>query len=413
MLKFLPVIYPDESVYSYLCRIYAHGGFVWHRGFADEVLSMATEPPEYNFINPFNDNFRKLLEENIPYDTLLTQHTLFSFYARFLPKERRIRAYEYAMTNAPFLHKYLSIPNDKDNYYVRYCPKCAEEDRKTYGECYYHISHQVPQIRVCPFHYCSLIDTDRRNTKTRNNIFLPLEQVISAEMIKQPKEYDQEDINITVAKYVYEVMNEPLDLQSNISVSDYLTVRLKKRYVSPRGEQRNLTELNQDMACFYKGLQCYDITKNRLAYVFRNNSFNAYDILLIALFEEIPPKELCVYFGYTEPKHVAFDKQVRELYKQGNSICAISKSLNVNHEVIRQILLGAYDKKTVRKQYYVCPKWDWEAIDNKCCDLFGAFVRSGCKVSRATVAEYFHLKDKSLRNLSKLKKLISDYKNNR
>ena len=74
MIKYLPAIYPDESVYSYLCRLYVHGGFVWHRGFANEVFSRWNENPEYNFINALNDEFRATLECYISFESLvLTQ----------------------------------------------------------------------------------------------------------------------------------------------------------------------------------------------------------------------------------------------------------------------------------------------------------------------------------------------------
>ena len=414
MIKFLPIIYPDESVYSYLCRLYVHSGYVWHRGFAEEVFNLWSEAPEYNFINALNDNFRKTLERYIPYERLLLEHTLFPHYARFLPKERRRKAYEYALTNRPFLHKYLSIPNDKKNYYLRYCPKCVEADRKHYGECYFHIQHFIPSVHVCPTHVCGLVDTTVPNTKQRSSILMPLEQIITAEGIGETVEYDADDINIRVAKYINDVLHQPLDLDTDALIGDYLTVKLRDEYVSPRGEQRNLTELDRDMAVYFKGLDFYDITKQRLAYVFRNNSFNAYDILLVAMFENIAPEDLCTYSGYTEPKHILFDRQVRELRQQGMSQAEIAGIMNVNHEVIRQILLGTYDKPKSNAVPYRNPKWDWETIDDTCCKEFKSRIASVSPEGKATkrkVAELFGLKDRSLRNLPRLKKMIADYNN--
>lgn len=200
MIKFLDTIYPDESVYSYLCRLYVHSGYVWHRGFAAEVFGRWYETPEYNFINVLNTDFIKALEECIPYEKLLLEHTLFAYYARFLPKERRIAAYEYAMKNEPFIHKYLPIPNEKQNYYLRYCPKCVEEDRRRYGECYFHIPHLIPSVHLCPLHGCELVDTAIQNTKQRNRILMPLEQIISENGIAQAAEYEADNINLRVAE---------------------------------------------------------------------------------------------------------------------------------------------------------------------------------------------------------------------
>ena len=327
MIKALPKIYPDESVYSYLCRIYTHSGYVWHRGFVNEIFDRWYEVPEYNFINALNCDFKKTLEEYIPYEKLLLEHTLFAHYARFLPKERKISAYKYAMKNETALYKYLPIPKDKNNY-LRYCPKCVEEDRQRYGECYFHIQHLIPSVHVCPIHNCELVDTTIPNTKKRSCISMPLEQIISENGINKTIEYEADNINIRVAKYINDLLHQPFDLETDILIGDYLTVKLKDRYVSPRGEQRNLTEINRDMDEYFVDLKSYDITKQRLAWIFRNNYFNPYDIALVAMFENITPQDLCTYTGYTEPKHVTFDRQVRELRQQGKSYAAIADIMN-------------------------------------------------------------------------------------
>ncbi len=412
MIKFLSPIYPDESVYSYLCRLYVHSGYVWHRGFANEVFDRWNENPEYNFINALNTNFKKVLERNIPYEKLLTEHTLFAYYARFLPKERRIKAYEYAMKNEPFIHKYLPIPNDKRDYYLRYCPECVKADRAHYGESYFHILHSVPSVHVCPVHSCNLIDTAIPNTKQRNSILIPLEQIISENGIEATAEYEAENINIKVAAYISGLLRQPFDLDADIPTGDYLTVKMKSEYVSPRGEQRNLVVLSRDMQAHFKGLKFYDLTKQRLAAVFRNIAYNPYDISLIAMFADISPKDLCTYNGYTEPKHITFDRQVRELRRQGKSYDEIGRIMGVNHEVIRQIILGTYDKPKTNAVPFICSKWDWESIDDKCCREFDSVIVKIEKdrVSRRTVAELFGLKDRTLRNLPRLKKLIYEYK---
>lgn len=415
MIKFLPPIYPDESVYSYLCRLYIRSGFLWHRGFAAEVFSRWSEIPEYNFTNALNNEFKITLEGYISLERLVMEHTLFSYYARFLPQERRVRAFTYAMKNKPFIHKYLPIPNGKSEYYLRYCPMCVEVDRERYGESYFHIQHQIPSVHVCPLHNCILVDTAILNTKRRHSSLFPLEQIIAENGIDETVEYEADNINIRVARYINEVLHQPLDLDAETLISDYLTVKLKDEYVSPRGEQRNLVELDRDMAIYFNGLKAYDITKQRLAHIFRNNSFTPYNILLVAMFEEITPQALCSLEGYIEPKHVTFDKKVRELREQGRSYCEIADTMNICHEAVKKILSGVYDK-VKRSRPHRCQKWDWETIDGNCCREFKNRVESfiaqdpNCRISKPIVAEWFGLKDKSLRNLPRLQQLIKAYK---
>ena len=417
MIKFLDPIYPDESVYSYLCRLYVHSGFVWHRGFANTVFARWNENHEYNFINPLSKEFRDMLERFIPYRELLLEHTLFTYYARFLPKEKRVRAYEYALTNEPLLRQYLPITQRKNEHYLSYCPKCVEEDREKYGECYFHIQHLIPSVHVCPIHNCELVDTVLPN-KGRSATLIPLEQIISTSGVKTSAEYEEANINIMVAKYINEVIHQPFNLDTDTLVGDYLTVKLKDEYISQRGEQRNLVELERDMKVFFDGLQSYDINKLRLAYIFRNKSFNAYEILLVAMFEDITPKDLCSYIGYVEPRHITFDKRVRELSQQGKNTYEIAEIMNTCHEVVRQVLMGTYDKPKPQGSYspYRSQKRDWATIDDNCCKEFNSkvenYIASNPKaiISRRIVGGLFNLKDKSLRNLPRLQQMIMDYK---
>lgn len=416
MIKYLSSIFPDESVYSYLCRLYVHSGFVWYRGFANEVLSRWNEYPEYNFINTLNKDFRNTLECHISFERLVIEHSLFGYYARFLPLERRLRAFNHAMSNEPFIHKFLPIPTDKKDYYIRYCPVCIEADRAQYGESYFHIFHQIPSVRVCALHNCEFVNTAMPNTKQRSCIMIPLEQIIAKNGIGEIVEYEADNINVRVAKYVNEVFHQPFVLDADIRICDYLTAKLKDEYVSPRGEQRNLVELSRDMTIFFEGLKAYDITKQRLASIFRNNSLNPYDILLTAMFEGIAPKDLCSFEGYTEPKHVAFDRKVRELKEQGKGVCEIGKIMGVNHEIVRKVLSGTYDRDKNHVVPYISQRWDWETIDDNCCKDFERRVSSYLQanqngiISRRTVADMFDLKDKSLRNLPRLRALIAEYK---
>ena len=130
------------------------------------------------------------------------------------------------------------------------------------------------------------------------------------------------------------------------------------------------------------------------------------------MFQNIAPKVLCAYEGNSNPKHVEFDRLARDMYQKGLSINKTAQILNVNHEVVRQVLIGTYDKPTHLCSPYRCKKWDWEKIDDECCrEFYNKIVSLGDKpVTKSTVSELFGLKDRSLRNLPKLSSLIRTYK---
>ena len=54
MIKKLPVIYPKESVYSWLARSYSQSGVIYYKYFVEELFENKGEVLDYNFINLFN-----------------------------------------------------------------------------------------------------------------------------------------------------------------------------------------------------------------------------------------------------------------------------------------------------------------------------------------------------------------------
>lgn len=409
MIKFLPAIYPDEAVYSFLSRCYSRSGYIWNSGFANEIFERPTASIDCSFLNIFTPGFKELIEERIGFKKLLLNHTLFKYYSRFLPLKRRRKILDIALGNSEYIDQLLPIPLKTNTSSLRYCPICVNEDRIKYGESYIHITHTIPDLTICRAHRCKLIDIEFLASKTNNASFIPLDHAITD---MNSVIVNDDDINFKVATYITDVFNEPLNIDNDLVIGNFLSNKLESKYISPRGEQRYISKLWEDIQKYYSGLDNFSITKGRLISVYRNNSFNPYDILLLSMFERIDPHDLAIYNGSSKPKHLAFDNKVKELYRTGESINKISKKMNVNHEVIRQILLGTYDKPKHLCSPYRCKRWDWDKIDKDCCEMFYDKIKdvNVKSISKGTVAELFNLKDKSLRNLPKLNAMIQSYK---
>ncbi len=411
MIKFLPEIYPDEAAYSFLARCYAYSRYIWNRGFLRETLERPTANIDCTFLNIFTSEFKKLIDSKIGFERFVLDHTLFKYYARFLPLTKRKSVFKMAVDNKTFLTQHLPIPLNTNNDCLRYCPECVKEDRLKYGEAYIHIAHTIPEISICSKHACKLTRVEFITNKINNTALIPLEHSITD---METRVCDKQNIELRVAQYITEVFNEPLNLKDELIIGNFLSNKLSEQYISPRGEQRYVGIMLEDIKVFYKGLISFDITKNRLSYIYRNLTLNPYDILLVSMFQNIPPHTLCSCKCSSKPKHIIFDNKVREMHRNGLTMHKISQMLNVNHEVIRQILIGTYDKPKHACSTYKSKKWDWESIDNECCKAFYSKVATLDKksVSRNTVAELFGLKDKRLRNLPKLNTLINEYKAN-
>ena len=409
MIKFLPEIYPNEAAYSYFSRCYAYSGYIWNQGFSKEIFERSTANIDCCFLNVFTPEFKKLIEKKLGFEKLLLDHTLFKYYSRFLPLDKRKKVFQMAINNEVFLSQNLPIPLKVNTSCLRYCPECVKEDRLKYGEAYIHIGHIIPDIHICSKHCCELIDVEFIKQKINNTTFVPLEHSIYDMKVTV---YDTENINVKVTQYITEVFEEPLDMNKELIIGNFLSNKLEEKYISPRGEQRNISQLFGDIQNLYSGLKNFDITKNRVAYIYRNLTFNPYEILLVSMFQNISPKVLCAYEGNSYPKHVEFDRLVRDMFQSGLSMNKIGQILNVNHEVVRQVLIGTYDKPTHLCSTYRCEKWDWEKIDNECCSEFFSKVSAldRNQITKKTVAELFGLKDERLRNLPKLNALLREYK---
>ncbi|KYH35263.1 hypothetical protein CLTEP_08880 [Clostridium tepidiprofundi DSM 19306] len=47
-----------------------------------------------------------------------------------------------------------------ENRYLKYCLVCANEDKKEYGELFWHRVHQIPCLQICPKHKTLLLDSE-------------------------------------------------------------------------------------------------------------------------------------------------------------------------------------------------------------------------------------------------------------
>lgn len=409
MIKHFPKIYPGELFYSYLSRIACHNGFLWHMGIAREILKNPSAGANYNYINILKDDFRRELERYIPIEQIALKHTLFKYYAVFLPYDKKNEAFEIAIKNnrdLSFFH--LPIPNNKRDYYLRYCPMCVKEDREEYGECYFHLEHQIPEVKCCFRHGVKLIDTKVLNERTHVSSFVPLELLVG-----ELNEIKANAIEVEIARYIAETIKYDIDLEVKYPIGSWLSDCLEDKYFSPRGEQKQLDKIMGDLQYFYRDFGDFNINKRRLATIYRNDYINVFDIFLIALFERIPPRDLVSFRQTKQARWEVFDEKVKELKAVGLNNAQIAAELKVNHEVVRQILLGTYDKPKNNKARYKCQKWDWEAIDLVSCkELDRIIEKKPLKViTKSSIAAELGLNDKSLRNLPKLKERVKHYKN--
>ncbi len=149
-------IHPDELVYSACARFSDRVQYCSYQDVADDLFG----DPSVLIKIDFPSNLAALASRlpvryGYSADQLIDNHTVVPFYAPFLRPDRltQIRS---ALTTpqkirsrqSPYLFSQQVCPSQV----LRYCSVCLEEDRRQYGEGYWHRGHQLPGINLCPDH---------------------------------------------------------------------------------------------------------------------------------------------------------------------------------------------------------------------------------------------------------------------
>ena len=216
-IAYFPKIYEDELVYSVLARYYQHSGNLLYVTCAEDLYIKKTIRPDIEFINEVKPEVLGLLCQNITIEELIEKHTMFPYYTRFLPMERRKQAFGALCERSGNYDNLLALPKRRDGNqrYLRYCPICVEEDREIYGETFWHRNHQMLGIDCCSKHGCRLINSNVLISSKASPSLISAEQEIeSVDSIIYGNEVEME-----LAKYTANVFQNEVDILSSTKLT--------------------------------------------------------------------------------------------------------------------------------------------------------------------------------------------------
>lgn len=179
MLTWFPSPYPDELFYSVLCRYYLSSGIKEHYLVKKQLfgtkagVKMATLYPNATI----HAILSQLPEKVFDGRDMILHHTPFLYYARMYPQQEREALLDDLLQGRGKTPTHLWKTFPKDDYALRYCPLCIQEDTKIYGEPYYHVEHQIPLSSVCVRPSVPAEADCLRIRVTMTNRFFPLSTV--------------------------------------------------------------------------------------------------------------------------------------------------------------------------------------------------------------------------------------------
>lgn len=257
MIAYLPEIYPDELVYSWFCRYYVHSGCLTHKTALQEILYSQYNTPSKEFLGHLNPEISALIQENYPIESIVIDNTMFPQYARFIPLEQKRKALYHIIHNIGDAQYLVSIlPREGDDKYMKYCPICANEDRKRYGETYWHRVHQIRNMQICTKHNCKLVNSAVIAKSGQTFTFCPAESFA----IQQQPIIETNHLKIVFANYMTNVFNAPMDFEKDVPISAVLYHRmLNSQYTKPTSKIKYLKQLSEDMYAYYSKIDLEDM----------------------------------------------------------------------------------------------------------------------------------------------------------
>ena len=288
MKMYLPEIYPDELVYSWLSRYFVYSGCTNNRMLLSQLLYSKSNNPSIEFIGHLNEAAEQQITQAYSMDDLILNHTMFPQYARFMPANKRdVALAELKRYCDP--HKVFTIlPRNDRELWLKYCPLCVAEDRKKYGETYWHRVHQVRNMLICPTHRCKLeiSGVDARSEKVF--AFNPAE--LSVKNTKPTFEYNHKLINYS--QYIAEIFTSELEKDSSMPISVIIYDAMKKsKYM--KGQHRNMELFMADFQVFFTEIglnSIISIHQSRRVMLKNGTEFSA--ICQIAYFLDIYASDL-------------------------------------------------------------------------------------------------------------------------
>ncbi|MEK3740393.1 TnsD family Tn7-like transposition protein [Paenibacillus odorifer] len=238
MLPFFS-LHSDELFYSACARYH-----IWSRNTSQQqtfkdLFGGERGAASIDFPNGLNFFCKQLPGDAYTPEQIIEKHTLYPFFRPFLPKTRADKVIQMMINGSEgkkgVIHYVLGVVAStvKNPEFLRFCPRCINEDHERVGEAYWHRHHQVPGIFACIFHKCRLVDSAVRFSSDRSiQAFEDITRVL------QKSEYSHENHDISnleweMTKSIYWILEN--------GMLNFSEEELKKKYYSELAQKGFLT----------------------------------------------------------------------------------------------------------------------------------------------------------------------------
>lgn len=184
-LGHFPTPHPDELLYSLCARFSARVGYSNAKAVLEELFGAGGTSATIDLSNNLAHLSAALpAGSSLTPERLIHRHTLLPFFNAFLPPERVLQL-EADMRGGRGQAGYMRsgvmasrIPTPK---YLRFCPVCTQEDWQQFRNAYWHRTHQIPGVEVCPIHGMFLEESGVSRRSGRDSLqFIAADEAVRA-----------------------------------------------------------------------------------------------------------------------------------------------------------------------------------------------------------------------------------------
>lgn len=243
MLPFFTNPYPDELIYSAIARYHFYSGNIDCKDTLEELFGSRSVIPSLE-IGSHLSILKEKLGTYYSIENLLANHTIYSYYAIFLSKERQLKILQDVAGDGKGLYTRLGMVAGsicrKEGLY--YCAECAKQDDEKYSEPYIHREHQLQGITYCPHHELPLqkypVSTNSRIEYTRFELKqMKLSTIYEVDPYK--------NLSIKLSKQAYKLLKASLHQISRKEVQLKYRKLLREKHLVTVSNQIRQKELYQ------------------------------------------------------------------------------------------------------------------------------------------------------------------------
>lgn len=359
MITYFPSVHPDELSYSWFARFRIHTGCFGFSTAAQLLYGRKLLHPSEEFINTVTDDVLQVITRNMTMSDIVLQHTMFPYYARFVPKDRRNNAFDMLCKNEGYSKPILPIPvKQEQKRYLRFCPLCFAADKELYSEAYWHRIHQMQRIQICPIHYCRLIESNIEiSSRPSPGLFTAEECIRDAEII-----YSENEVERDLASYVMKVFLADMDLDNEIQIGDYMQAKLElTKHVAMCSSKIRVERFAEEVNNYYMEVIGESAgVPDHFRRLLENKRFNTHEICMIAMYLGISAEELVQMKLPSENREQRLSKEIYHLRTQGYNYREIAKDLELTYDATKTIAVRNRESWPPIKEIGV-----WEKVDKE------------------------------------------------